>query len=88
MYVCRRVCPLAREACGISSDGSLCSHLPGTGAEGNLEHAVEEDKALLRNNLSASAVQWHGDAALRGRRFLLSCHWSNYVRLLWVGSPS
>jgi hypothetical protein len=38
--------------------------------EGILDLAVAEDKALLRSNLSAAAVQWHGDAAHVGRRSL------------------
>jgi hypothetical protein len=49
---------------------SLYSHLPVRSAEGNLEHAAVEDKALLRSNLSATAVHWHGDAAGVGRRLL------------------
>ena len=38
--------------------------------EGILGLAVAEDRALLRSNLSAAAVQWHGDAARTGRRSL------------------
>jgi hypothetical protein len=36
--------------------------------DGILDCAAAEDKALLRSNLSAAAVQWHGDAAMTGRR--------------------
>ncbi len=36
--------------------------------EGMLDLAVAEDRAMLRSNLSAATVQWHGDAAHMGRR--------------------
>jgi len=39
--------------------------------EGIIDLAAVKDRALLRSNLSASAVQWHGDAAhLGGRSFV------------------
>ena len=50
--------------------GSFRDRLPGRDDEGILDFAVAEDKALLRSNLSAAAVHWHGDAAPAGRRLL------------------
>jgi uncharacterized protein YihD (DUF1040 family) len=88
IHACQHVCALAREAWKISSDETLCSQLLMTGAEGNLEDAAEEDKALLRSNLSVSAIQWHGDTALAGRRFLLSCYWPKAENLRGLGTES
>jgi len=45
--------------------------------EGILSLVVAEDRALPRGNLSAAAVQWHGDAAHVGRRSLAQI-------MLWV----
>jgi len=51
--------------------------------KGILDLAVAEDRALLRSTLSAAAVQWHGDAALAGRRLLVTpCCWCKAENLL------
>jgi hypothetical protein len=65
----------AREVSRIASPESLRGYLSVPRNEGTLACAAEENKALLRSNLSASAVQWHGDAAILERRSFVSCYW-------------
>jgi hypothetical protein len=84
----RRAGPSVREAYKIPPDGFLFAYLSRRGAAGNLGCAAEEDRALLRSNPSASAVQWHGDAALVGRRSLFPCYWPKAKNLRGLGTES
>jgi len=58
--------------------------------ESILKRAVAEDKALLRSNLSAAAVHWHGDVAavVCGVAFSLPCYWPKAINLRGPGTAS